>query len=304
MQNRSPAFYRDPSSLLQYEGSDSKSSSEICLTPKWCGCGGKAGTKLIPYMSDSSGIGDNNHSNQYNEPAFSPIRNNLATSNATISKYLQQTNVEPCVSDSSTEENKDSQQLEIEVNLRNSEDYEIHTITEESEQVTQTDIKMMTPTNFSNKPTPNKRYSSRRGSNLAAKNPIKFTFPNKIVINPEMDFLPKNWTIEKDIQMLDYVSDWSSKNAEIVSEKINPIVRSSSQTTNLKLKKNRSNKTLSKKIQKGGFLKPKAEDAKKSKFPTSKDSKYLQHFSSTTKLNSIDKPQSNFLQRMEIGNSI
>jgi Txe/YoeB family toxin of Txe-Axe toxin-antitoxin module len=333
MQNRSPAFYRDPSSLLQFEGSDSQSSSEICLTPKWCGCGGKTGTKFIPYMSDSSAIGDNTYSNHYNEPAFSPIRNNLATSNATISKYLQQTNVIPCVSDTSTEENKDSQQPEIEVNLRNSEDYEIHTITEESEQVTQTDIKMMTPSNFSNKPTPNKRYSSRRGSNLTgktpiSKNPIKFTFPNKVAIKPEMDFWPKNWTIEKDIQMLDYVSDWSSKNTEIVSEKIEPIIRSSSQPTNLKLQKKRSNKTLNQTYQKGGFLKPKAGDAKKGKcikikscsskgkkikvansssvikFPTSKDSKYFQHFSTATKLNSINKPQSNFLQRMEIGKSI
>jgi hypothetical protein len=333
MQNQSPVFSRDPSSLLRYENSDCQSSSESWSTPKWYGCGGKKETKFIPYMSDSSAIGDINFSNNYNEPTFNPIWNNLATSNATISKYLQQTNVIPWDTDSSLEDNKNSSENEEkEVKLRTSDEYEIHTITEESEQVTQTDIKTMTPSNFSSKPiTPNKRYSSQRGSNWTMVNSLshnscKMSFPNKITINRELNFLPTYCTIEKDIQMLDYVSDSSSKIVEEAPEYFNSNLKASSQTRKIKWKKKSNNQTLNLTIQKGGYFKAKAGTIKKGKlikiksnstkdkksklaksgsvieFPNS--NKYLQHLASSSILNSTDKPDCNFLQRMEIGKLI
>lgn len=335
MQRQSPTFLRDPSSLLRYENSDCQSSSESWSTPKWYGCGGKTGTKFIPYMSDSSAIGDINFSNNYNEPTFNPICNNLAASNATISKYLQQTNVIPWDTDSSLEDNKNlSQNEEKEVKLRTSDEYEIHTITEESEQVTQTDIKTMTPSNFSSKPiTPNKRYSSQRDSNWTmvnslSQNSCKMNLPNKMTINRELNFLPKNWTIENDIQMLDYASDSSCKNNEEVPKYFNSKLKPSSQTRKVKLKKKQNNQTLNLTIQKGGYFKAKTGTIKKGKlikiksnstvdkktkiaksgsvieFPSSNSNKYLKHLTSASMLSSTDKPDCNFLQRMEIGKPV
>ncbi len=81
-------------------------------------------------------------------------------------KYLEKSKVGVIETESSSEECSNGvQKSEKEIKLRTSEDYEIHTITEESEQVTQTDFKQMTPTTFSSKPiTPNKRYSSNHES--------------------------------------------------------------------------------------------------------------------------------------------
>lgn len=92
---------------------------------------------------------------------FNAMRPEPVAPNGTISRYLENTGVIPCETDSSNEASKSSQKSEKEVKLRYSEEYEIHTITEESEQVTQSDIKARTPSTFSSKAiTPNKRYSS------------------------------------------------------------------------------------------------------------------------------------------------
>lgn len=82
----------------------------------------------------------------------------------------------PCENDSENEGSKSSQltDSEKEVNLRVSKDYEIHTITEESEQVTQTEIRSMTPRMISSKQiTPNKRYSGTNLFGVQNNNPSK-----------------------------------------------------------------------------------------------------------------------------------
>lgn len=162
--------------------------------------------------------------------------------------------------------------------------------------------------------------------NSLSHNSCKMSFPNKITINRELNFLPTYCTIEKDIQMLDYVSDSSSKIVEEAPEYFNSNLKASSQTRKIKLKKKSNNQTLNLTIQKGGYFKAKAGTIKKGKlikiksnstkdkksklaksgsvieFPNS--NKYLQHLASSSILNSTDKPDCNFLQRMEIGKLI
>ena len=87
----------------------------------------------------------------------------------TISKYIEKTRVVSCDSETNNGESiHHTDEAEKEIKLRCSYEYEWHTITEESEQVTQSDIKIWTPSSFSSKPiTPNKRYSN--GNDVTSK---------------------------------------------------------------------------------------------------------------------------------------
>lgn len=172
MQNNSPAYSRQPSSLLRYEVSDVENSSGESCSPKWHGWGGKSKVNFIPYWSDSSTMGDNNLCARENFDFSHGVDN----SNIKWHKYFENSQPIPLWSDSSKEISSSTPDgSEKEVKLRNSDDYEIHTITEESEQVTQTDIKAMTPSSFSSKPiTPNKRYSSHK-SNESTRQPSQRT---------------------------------------------------------------------------------------------------------------------------------
>ena len=165
MQNQSQTDSQDLSSLLKYENSEYTSSWMSCETPTWKGWGKKTTNKCMPYISDSSPVKDDifNHKSD-NEWGFTSISNNLTSGNNLFSKYLLKSQIIPYETNNSTEDNPHSRRpTEEEIKLRTSDDYEIHTITEESEEITQTDFKQLTPSTISSKPiTPNKRYSNHR----------------------------------------------------------------------------------------------------------------------------------------------
>jgi hypothetical protein len=150
--------------------------------PKCYGWGSKAQVNFVPYYSDSSAIGDNNYfAKEYEEGVYE-----RALQGFNISKYFKQSNVIAWESESEEEKSKSSAPIdsEKEIKLRNSDEYEIHTITEESEQVTQTDIKALTPSSFSSKPiTPNKRYLSQ---DVSGSQNDKHSFTKNLMMSDEI----------------------------------------------------------------------------------------------------------------------
>lgn len=241
-------------------------------------------------------------------------------------------------SNHSTKSNPD--ESEKEVKLRNSDDYEMHTITEESEQVTQSDIKNLTPSAFSSTAiTPNKRYWNTRGS-------IKNLQSNKTLFISDSAQTPttsnSNFKIEFDhanvasIYSNKYIVD-ANKNLTLKNSSMFNIPQQLKQslknnTQPLKLKKSNSCLDINKSpkatkvkggalylnkstIKKGKLLKlasPKAstknkqariaESGSKIVFPKTTDCNYLKHLGGSNQLNHDNDTQksSNFLKRLEM----
>ncbi|CAI2358879.1 unnamed protein product [Moneuplotes crassus] len=172
MINQSPVFSREPSSILRYDGSDNIESSDSCELRECQGCGAKHSAEGIPFVCVSSSTEENHKcSNESKEQEFNQAINDLED-DILISKYLKKAEIIPIEEDISGDDSPYGvQSSEHEVKLGISGDYEIHTITEESEQVTQTDCKIMTPTTFSSKlKTQNERYSNNQCSSSDLQN--------------------------------------------------------------------------------------------------------------------------------------
>lgn len=171
-----------------YKGSECEYADCKFPTASWSNCQGwgrKAPLNFIPYKSESSYIADTNWFKDYEEDDFELM------ANATIIKYLEKAAETPKNSESSNDGSKSSRSTakpEKEIKLLHSDDYEIHTITEESEQVTQSDIKVLTPSSFSSKPiTPNKRYSSSEDTSgkVLTYPKVRILFPNTAAADKE-----------------------------------------------------------------------------------------------------------------------
>ena len=202
----------------------------------------KVNIKFVPYKSDCSWMGDSNWLNQ-EEDESDPNNQLCLAPNGTISKYIEKTGVVSLDSDVNNDDSShNTAEVEKEVKLRWSYDYEIHTITEESEQVTQSDIKICTPSSFSSKPiTPNKRYSN--GNDVTSKQ-LNYQITQNLFVNSiskeeriwaeslaEKLITNQNANLAKEKHIFDIVEeDYANASMQSITDKLKIILKNASKS--------------------------------------------------------------------------